>query len=76
MKLAAIIATFSSELVYTILMIMTWIMLLGWSAALISACVLAFRNRKEDDREEPPTSSLDAPIPSAKTHPFGHSYWL
>jgi hypothetical protein len=49
MKLATVITNLSSELAYTVLMVMTWIMLLGWSAAVISACVLAFRNRKEDD---------------------------
>ena len=67
MKLAAAISTLSSELVYTVLMVMTWIMLLGWSAAVISACVLAFRNRKEDD-EDTSTSSLNPKLSASEVH--------
>ena len=67
MKLAAAISTLSSERVYTVLMVMTWIMLLGWSAAVISACVLAFRNRKEDD-EDTSTSSLNPKLSASEVH--------
>ena len=76
MKLASIMANCSSELLYTTLMIMTWIMLLGWSAALISACILAFRNRTEGDDDGLQTPPLDIPVASSKTRPIGHSYWL
>ena len=67
MKLATVFTNLSSELVYTILIVITWIMLLGWSAAVISACVLAFRNRKEDD-EDMNTSSLHPKLSAAEVH--------
>ncbi|HEX3319505.1 MAG TPA: hypothetical protein VHR84_02275 [Terriglobales bacterium] len=67
MKLATVITNLSSELAYTVLMVMTWIMLLGWSAAVISACVLAFRNRKEDD-EDTSTSSLNSKLSASEVH--------
>ena len=51
MKAATLLMTLSSELVYSFLMFVTWVVLLGWAAALISACTLAFRNRDEDDEE-------------------------
>ena len=51
MKAATLLISLSSELLYTCLMIVTWVVLLGWAAALIGACTLAFRNRAEEDDE-------------------------
>ena len=55
MKTATILVSLSSEFFYTLLMFVTWIVLLGWAAALISACTLIFRNRDsdEDNRSSP-----------------------
>ena len=69
MKAATLLVSLSSELLYTFLMIVTWVVLLGWAAALIGACTLAFRNRAEEDDEN--AFRRDA-VPGA-THLSKHS---
>jgi hypothetical protein len=49
MKVATLAMTLSSELLYTCLMIVTWVVLFGWATALIGACTLVFRNRDRDE---------------------------
>lgn len=43
MKMATTVISLSGEFFYACLMIMTWVVLLGWTAAVVSACALLFR---------------------------------
>jgi hypothetical protein len=61
MKVATLVMTLSSELLDTCLMIVTWGVLLGWAAALIGACTLAFRHRDVDGDEDAPRAVIPVP---------------
>jgi hypothetical protein len=67
MKLATILVSLSSELFYTLLMFVTWVVLLGWAAALIGACTLAFRNRL-DEEENTDHEGMPLPVSDRRDH--------
>ena len=68
MKTATILVSLSSEFFYTLLMVVTWIVLLGWAAALISACTLIFRNRDSDEENEIAPEAMPVAVSTRRGH--------
>lgn len=68
MKTATILVSLSSEFFYTLLMFVTWIVLLGWAAALISACTLIFRKRDSDEDNEIAPEAILAAVSTRRDH--------
>lgn len=68
MKTATVLMSLSSEFFYTLLMFITWIVLLGWAAALISACTLIFRNRDSDEENEAAAQAIPVAVSTRRDH--------
>jgi hypothetical protein len=68
MKTATILVSLSTEFFYTLLLFVTWIVLLGWAAALISACTLIFRNRDSDEENETTPEAIPVAVSTRHDH--------
>ena len=68
MKTATILVSLSSEFFYTLLMFVTWIVLLGWAAALISACTLIFRNRNSGEEDGIAPEAIPVAVSTRRDH--------
>lgn len=68
MKLATLLLSLPSEFVYTLLMFVTWVVLLGWGAALIGACTLIFRNRDGEDENEGALEAIPLAVSARRDH--------
>ncbi len=68
MKTATVLVSLSSEFFYTLLTFVTWIVLLGWAAALIAACTLIFRNRDLDEANQAGLAALPLAVSTRRDH--------